>query len=188
MDSGGSHWARPWLESCSRPDPVHGRLGFGRRRWQERRSRSRPWSGCWRCCRGTLKMQEITDFLLLTQQENAVFNLPMTPLTAQFNMRVEKFFRRVGFKPMAFGRQAIGDLTLVVDLHAGGVRRSWRRAAGSTSSLRPTGGSSRRRNQNNGHSCFWCKLPGTIEPDPVIHNPIGIVITYLPADHALGRE
>ena len=133
-------------------------------------------------------MQEITDFLLLTQQENAVFNLRMTPLTAQFNLRVEKFVRRVGFKPMAFGRQAIGDLTLVVDLHAGGVRRSWRRAAGSTPSSRPTGGSSRRRNQNNGHSCFWCKLPGTTEPHPLIHNPIGIVITYLPADHALGTE
>ena len=135
-------------------------------------------------------MQEITDFFLLTQQENAVFNLRMTPPTAQFNLRVEKFVRRVGFKPAAFGRQAISDLTLVVDLHAGGVRRNWRHAAGPSPSSRPTGGSSRRRrrNQNNGRSCFWYKLPGTIEPDPVIHNPIGIVITYLPADHALGTE
>ncbi len=110
----------------------------------------------------------------------------MVHLTAQFNARVEKFLQRAGFKSTEFWRQAIDDPTLlVVDFCAGGVRRSWRRATGSSPSSRPMGGSSRRSNRNNGRSCFRCTLLGTIEPDPVVHNPKGIFTTYLKTDRIL---
>ena len=100
---------------------------------------------------------------------------PMAPLIAQFNARVEKFLQRAGFKPTEFGRQAIADPTLVVDLCTGGVRRSWRRPTGSSSSSRPRGGSSRRSNGSDGCLCLRC-------------NPMNLFTTHLQADRTLETE
>ena len=43
----------------------------------------------------------------------------MKTLTAQFRARVEEFLRRTGFKETEFGRQAVGDPTLLLDLRRG---------------------------------------------------------------------
>ena len=43
----------------------------------------------------------------------------MKRLTEQFHARVEEFLERSGFKPTEFGRQAVGDPTLVMDLRRG---------------------------------------------------------------------
>ena len=43
----------------------------------------------------------------------------MKTLTAQFRARIEEFLRRTGFKETEFGRQAIGDPTLLLDLRRG---------------------------------------------------------------------
>jgi len=43
----------------------------------------------------------------------------MKTLTAQFRTRVEEFLRRTGFKETEFGRQSIGDPTLLLDLRRG---------------------------------------------------------------------
>ena len=47
-------------------------------------------------------------------------NVPiMKRLTEQFHARVEEFLKRSGFKHTEFGRQAVGDPTLVMDLRRG---------------------------------------------------------------------
>ena len=43
----------------------------------------------------------------------------MKTLTAQFQARVEEFLRRTGFKETEFGRQAVSDPTLLLDLRRG---------------------------------------------------------------------
>ena len=43
----------------------------------------------------------------------------MKTLTAQFQARVEEFLRRTGFKETEFGRQAVRDPTLLLDLRRG---------------------------------------------------------------------
>lgn len=47
-------------------------------------------------------------------------NIPiMKTLTEQFNSTVEEFLERTGFKPTEFGRQAVGDPSLVLNLRRG---------------------------------------------------------------------
>lgn len=43
----------------------------------------------------------------------------MKTLTEQFNSTVEEFLERTGFKPTEFGRQAVGDPSLVLNLRRG---------------------------------------------------------------------
>ena len=40
-------------------------------------------------------------------------------LTEQFHAAVEEFLERTGFKPTEFGRQAVGDPSLVLNLRRG---------------------------------------------------------------------
>ena len=47
-------------------------------------------------------------------------NVPiMKTLTEQFHTAVEEFLERTGFKPTEFGRQAVGDPSLVLNLRRG---------------------------------------------------------------------
>ena len=47
-------------------------------------------------------------------------NVPiMKTLTEQFHAAVEEFLERTGFKPTEFGRQAVGDPSLVLNLRRG---------------------------------------------------------------------
>ena len=47
-------------------------------------------------------------------------NIPiMKTLTEQFHSTVEEFLERTGFKPTEFGRQAVGDPSLVLNLRRG---------------------------------------------------------------------
>ena len=49
-----------------------------------------------------------------------VLNVPVVKrLTEQFHARVEEFLERTGFKPTEFGRQAVGDSSLVLNLRRG---------------------------------------------------------------------
>ena len=43
----------------------------------------------------------------------------MKTLTEQFYSTVEEFLERTGFKPTEFGRQAVGDPSLVLNLRRG---------------------------------------------------------------------
>jgi predicted transcriptional regulator len=43
----------------------------------------------------------------------------MKTLTEQFHSTVEEFLERAGFKPTEFGRQAVGDPSLVLNLRRG---------------------------------------------------------------------
>lgn len=43
----------------------------------------------------------------------------MTSLSQQFRDAVEGFLKRTGFKPTEFGRQAVGDPSLVLNLRRG---------------------------------------------------------------------
>ncbi|MEL0022285.1 MAG: hypothetical protein VW709_20670 [Rickettsiales bacterium] len=47
-------------------------------------------------------------------------NIPiMKTLTEQFHSTVEEFLERTGFKPTEFGRQSVGDPSLVLNLRRG---------------------------------------------------------------------
>ena len=47
-------------------------------------------------------------------------NIPIMPtLTEHFHSVVEEFLDRTGFKPTEFGRQAVGDPSLVLNLRRG---------------------------------------------------------------------
>jgi predicted transcriptional regulator len=47
-------------------------------------------------------------------------NVPiMRTLTEQFHSTVEEFLERTGFKPTEFGRQSVGDPSLVLNLRRG---------------------------------------------------------------------
>lgn len=47
-------------------------------------------------------------------------NIPiMKTLTEQFHTTVEEYLERTGFKPTEFGRQAVGDPSLVLNLRRG---------------------------------------------------------------------
>ena len=49
-----------------------------------------------------------------------VLNIPiMKTLTEQFHATVEEFLERTGFKTTEFGRQAVGDPSLVLNLRRG---------------------------------------------------------------------
>ncbi len=47
-------------------------------------------------------------------------NIPiMKTLTEHFHSTIEEFLERTGFKPTEFGRQAVGDPSLVLNLRRG---------------------------------------------------------------------
>ena len=43
----------------------------------------------------------------------------MKTLTEQFNSTVDEFLERTGFKPTEFGRQSVGDPSLILNLRRG---------------------------------------------------------------------
>ena len=120
---------------------------------------------------------------------------PMKTLTAQFQARVEEFLRRTGFKETEFGRQAVSDPTLLLDLRRGRspkletadrIQANQQEPHGATADfdlvrLVNAVESQRERWTVSMQFMFLEDIPAEL----MVFNPMGIIVTYLRGDRAL---